>query len=369
MAATIECERLGHGRGGSAAESRRRALGEMVELASCCAWGDEAIFDAPLARIAGRAWSPADVAGFADWQRRDRACWNKLLEGLDWIPPGSPPERPIGWMAAMRLDTGGEVFVPADCVLIGRREIGDADACAVADTNGCAAGADAESALLAALYELIERDATGRWWYGRQPSRQIDPARIELGEPVVRSLAGRRRVLWLLDITSDIAVPTVAAMATDLGGRHVSAGFATRSGLDAAAATALTELMQMELKIEAALAHPDLVTDLDAWFHEVDFGGSAPFVSADGEDRQPLASDIEQGLPACLGAIVRAGCRVAAIELTRPSFGIPVYRAISPDLCHWKPRFGPPRHSGPGWSAHTNHHSVRRESCQPLLRI
>ena len=48
--------------------------------------------------------------------------------------------------------------------------------------------------------------------------------------------------------------------------------------------------------------------------------------------------------PAALAALAailaRAGCRVALVDRSRAEFGVPVVRALSPDLCHWKPRLG-----------------------------
>ncbi len=361
-AATIDFGRLGHGRGKDAADSLRRALGEMVEIASCCAWGNEAVFDASLLDVADKAWGPEQVTGFADWQRRDRADWNNRLAGLDWIPPEFRPRTPIGWMSAKRLDTDADILLPADAVLIGRRENLDANACAVADTNGCAAGASGQGALLAALYELIERDATALWWYGQRPCRRIDPGCIECGEAIEQSLSKRDRILWLLDITSDIAVPTVAALASDPAGRHVGVGFATRASLQAAAHAALSELMQIELKIAAAIARPHLAPDMAQWFREVEFADSAPFGQICPQDPQWFAGDTESDLSACRARLMQSKCRVAVIELTRHHFGVPVFKAISPDLCHWKPRFGRTRLAGREPFAH----DVSR---RPLLRI
>jgi len=367
--ATMESGRLGHGRGADPADSLRRALGEMIEVASCCAWGNEAVFDAAFSEVADKAWGPAEIGGFADWQRRDRADWNSRLVGVDWIPPEIQPDMPIGWMRARRLDTDGDILLPADAVLIGRRENLDADACAVADTNGCAAGATGEDAILAALYELIERDATARWWYGQRACRQIDPARIDRGEAIVQGLSKRERVLWLLDITSDIAVPTVAAVACDPAGRHVGVGFATRASLAAAAYAALSELMQIELKIAAAIVRPGLMPDMAQWFGEIDFGGCAPFGEVGPRDLPLLAEDIEPGLDACRTVLLRSRCRIAVIDMTRHHFGIPVVRAISPDLCHWKPRFGRSRLTGRERGGMEDGCRAHAASAQPLLRV
>ena len=55
-------------------------------------------------------------------------------------------------------------------------------AVAIGDSNGCASGATLEEAKTAAILELIEWDATARWWYGRSP------------RPVILSRSHRNRL-------------------------------------------------------------------------------------------------------------------------------------------------------------------------------
>ncbi len=357
-AATLERGRLGHGWGRDFAGSRRRAVGEVVEIASCAAWGDERIVEASYLEVSDRAWHPSELTGFSDAQRANRRDWNDRLDGLDWIPPGLPSARPIGWMEARDPLSGRTILVPADAVLIGRREAGEESACVVADTNGCAAGVDRDSALLAALYELIERDATGRWWYGLRPRAQIDPLRLEGGSEIRRSLERRGRILRLVDITTDIGIPTVAAIAADGQGRAVALGFAACGRLDAAAQAALGELLQTELAIHVEMEHRGTNPRLGDWLRAVDLRGS-PLLGADARWASARTGGGDAAdLPACLSALERRGCRVAILDLTRSAFDVPVFRAVSPDLCHWKPRFGrrrllaldendiPPEHSG-----------------------
>lgn len=339
-AATVDRGRLGHGRGADRRACRLRAVGEIIEIASCCAWGDEEIVRASLSDLGPDAWGPAEVTGFSGAQLRHRAAWNGRLSGVDWIAPATSAKANIDWMQARSLISGEPVWVPADAVLIGRQEPGDPDAVAVADTNGCACGETPDAALLAALYELIERDATGRWWYGGRARAAIPVASLALGVEIEGHLDRRGRALRLIDITSDIGIPTVAAVSADRAGRHVAAGFATRAGLDAAAEAALMELMQMELKVAAALGIPLLARGLETWFDEIDLNDAAPLVMGAEVDASALSRSVGSDLSTCLQRLERCNCRVATIDFSRPAFGLPVYRAISPDLCHWKPRFG-----------------------------
>lgn len=143
----------------------------------------------------------------------------------------------------------------------------------------------------------------------------------------------------LLDITSDIALPCVAALATDLDGRHVAVGFAAKPLLNDAIDSALSEMMMLEFKVALARAGMENGPDLSAWFDEIEFGGPQPFAGGPRchDVRAAHAADSEHEL---VDALASAGCRVAYIDCTRPEFGIPAVRAVSPDLCHYKPRFG-----------------------------
>ena len=71
-AATLSNGRLGHGAGLSSSEAATRAAGELVEIASCCAWGDEQLLCASPLEVAGESWDPRVVAGFSDEQFKDR---------------------------------------------------------------------------------------------------------------------------------------------------------------------------------------------------------------------------------------------------------------------------------------------------------
>jgi ribosomal protein S12 methylthiotransferase accessory factor len=337
--ATLAQQRLGHGAGEDVATARTRAVGELVEIASCCVWGDEDIRTAAQADLPGPSFAPAELSGFSAAQTADRDDWNRRLTGLDWVPDIADPARPLDWMQAKCLFSGEAIFVPADCVLIGRRAPGDAAACAIADTNGCAAGVTTEDACLRALFELIERDAVGLWWYGQRHAPVIGQASHEVCRSVHAHLGRRGRRLLLLDVTSDIGVPTVAALAMDAAGGHIGAGFATRANLNAAVGAAVSELMLMELRVGAAQSPRSADASLKSWFQEVRFDRLVPFV--DQPRSEPvLHSDADVDLDACMKRLKTAGCRVAIMDFTRSEFAVPVVRAVAPDLCHWKPRLG-----------------------------
>ena len=84
-----------------------------------------------------------------------------------------------------------------------------------ADSNGCAAGNTLEEAIVQGFLELVERDSYAIWWYNRLQRRQVDLDQFE--DAYIRDLqtllaeTGRR--LWVLDVTSDLGIPSFVAMA------------------------------------------------------------------------------------------------------------------------------------------------------------
>ena len=83
-----------------------------------------------------------------------------------------------------------------------------------ADSNGCAAGNTLEEAIVQGFLELVERDAYAIWWYNRSQRPEVDLSQFD--DSYVRDLqtqlADTGRQLWVLDVTSDLGVPTYVAI-------------------------------------------------------------------------------------------------------------------------------------------------------------
>lgn len=343
-AATLECERLGHGRGWSIDRARQGAVGELVEIASCCDWGDLNEEWKTPRDIGKMAWEPELLNGFSKSQCSERETWNTRLSSLDWIPPKVDPDREIRWLAASDAFDHYDILVPVDSVVLDCREFEEKDPVGVADTNGCAAGTTWVGAQLGAVYELIERDALSRWWYCGHPGKSLAHHCHRTAIEVAGTLRNYGRMLHLRDITSDLGVPTIAALASDANGQFLAAGFATRYNSEDALECAIMELMQMELKTLMMRSGQLPALEFENRSDAISMG-DLPLAKCHIDDpyaRTNATSTLgEEGmLSSCLESFEEASCRLAFIDFTRPEFGVPVARAISPDLCHWKPRFG-----------------------------
>lgn len=343
-AATVDSERLGHGRGWTVDQARLGAIGELVEIASCCDWGDlEVEMHAPR-DLTKAAWGPEVLSGFSKAQRANRHAWNIRLANLDWIAPETDQNRKIRWVAAQDAFDDSIILVPAEAVILGSNEANGQSLVSPADTNGCAAGATFAQAQLAAVYELIERDALSRWWYCGQSGALLPTESHKTAIEFARFLETTGRTLHLRDITSDLNIPTCAAVVSDPDGGCLSAGFATRYDPSEALECALMELMQMELKQVMIRSGQLAVPEFETKSETISIADLPPS-SAHGSNPKPLPAvtsqlSVPKALKFCLDRLKHADCRLAFIDCSRPEFGIPVVRAISPDLCHWKPRFG-----------------------------
>ena len=114
--------------------------------------------------------------------------------------------RSNGRRSGLCATNASNIFRPACCIFST-----GAPAQFHADSNGCAAGNTLEEAIVQGFLELVERDAYAIWWYNRLQRPEVDLGQFD--DSYVRDLqtqlaeTGRR--LWVLDVTSDLGIPTL----------------------------------------------------------------------------------------------------------------------------------------------------------------
>jgi ribosomal protein S12 methylthiotransferase accessory factor len=252
----------------------------------------------------------------------------------------------LSWHRATRLSDGREVLLPADMCL--RRPSAQQEVKPPFPlSTGSAAGRSWEAAALHGLFELIERDAASLWWRGGNRGRSIPPgdeAQIMAETLLVqlRQDASARRSR-LLDITTDIGVPCVAAVSCMQDGFGFAVGLAARATLQAAARSAILEMCQIELahavieakcseRGEAALNERDRMHLRRATMIDVD---RCPLLQPLPQRAEHLAiggTDPNAMLPIIVDRLCQFGIESFGLDLTRPRFAIPVARVIAPGL-------------------------------------
>lgn len=165
------------------------------------------------------------------------------------------PTDPIDWVEGTDLFEHEPTAIPADWCL--RRGVGGPLAERVTLlSNGTAAGTSLDKATARAILELIERDAAAHWWHGGVRGRPIAHDGRAMAE-AVKMLDGLRsgmeqRLSWVLDITTDLPVPVMAALSFDCDGSGFSCGLGAGWTTVDAARHAIIELGQMELALQLA---------------------------------------------------------------------------------------------------------------------
>ena len=203
------------GKGSTRQQSRVSALCEAIERHSGARHGDEIRVRKRFSEFAGgeEAIHPNDVQLFSESQLDNAESINAQGHPYNIVPPRLDPGAEIDWTPVWSLTQQRHRYLPTSILYsMLPEERGPADL--VADSNGCAAGNTLEEAILQGFYELTERDAFAVWWYNRLRVPAVDLSSFDdeyLGS--APDYYGRHeRDLWMLDVTSDIGIPTFVAL-------------------------------------------------------------------------------------------------------------------------------------------------------------
>lgn len=315
------------GVGASLQEAFQGCIGEGIEYLSQLQSRSDVLVEADVGQAAAVLGPPA-LELIADLSKRR-----------------TRPDRKFSWHRATRSSDGCDVLLPADiCV---RRPLSQRDFPPPFPMSiGSAAGPSRDAAALHGLLELIERDAAALWWQGGQFGRPIPPQHEasvmaeDLLQRLRRGASGRRS--WLLDITTDIGVPCVAALSCRADGTGFAFGLSARPQLAAAARAAITELCQLELadaviatkrseRGDAALNAQDrthlrrAMIDADQCALLQPVAGPASHLAINTTEASEIFELIVERLR-------RLGIEIYCIDLTRQHFAVPVVRIIAPGL-------------------------------------
>jgi ribosomal protein S12 methylthiotransferase accessory factor len=256
------------------------------------------------------------------------------------------PDAELSWHRATRLTDGSEALLPADLCLRRPRDRQEIKPPFPLST-GSAAGTSWDAAALHGLLELIERDAASLWWRGGSRGGLIPPQHeahimAEALLPQLRQNASARRS-WLLDITTDIGVPCVAAVSCMADGFGFAFGLAARPTLKAAARSAILEMCQGELAYavveakcnergEAALNERDRIHRRRATMINADQCLLLQPVLEGAEHLAINTTDPGEVLQLIVDRLGQFGIETFGLDLTRERLKIPVARVIAPGL-------------------------------------
>lgn len=347
------------GKGQSDLGARVSALCEAAERYCGIFQGDEPHQRRRFADLQGKAVHPSQCLHFSQKQYRADAEINQQGQ------PGSVPapfdeESEIDWTPAFSLTSQEVRYLPTAFCYFGypqpQRRL------CWADSNGCAAGNNLEEAILQGFLELVERDGVALWWYNRARRPAVDWASFD--EPYARRLEAfylsLGREFWVLDVTTDLKIPTFAALSRRLPSRGEAApeqiflGFGAHLDPSTALMRALTEMNQFLPAVLSSDEQADLPTlddpPLQKWLEEATLE-SQPYLKPDRQ--QPAQSradypsqashDLREDVLECVRRAETLGMETLVLDQSRPDIGLSVVRVTVPGLRHFWPRFAPGR--------------------------
>jgi bacteriocin biosynthesis cyclodehydratase domain-containing protein len=334
------------GKGSTAEQGEASALMEAIERYSGIFQGDEIRVARRYTDFApSEAIWPNEVLQFSEAQYRRPPS----EEDVTPTPPPFDPAAKVDWTPVWSLRDQRFKYLPTGMLYFFHSDASDSHM--HADSNGCAAGNTLEEAIVQGFLELVERDSYAIWWYNRSQRTELDLD--QFGDSYVRDLknqlaeTGRR--LWVLDITTDLGIPSYVAMSysTQNGEEFVEYGSGSHFDPRIALLRSLTEVNQfLSLGLMGLRDVGQTSNDSAGPFRLKEH----PYLIPDGKpairphlDMKFGSLDTREQALACVDIAKRAGLDFLVLDQTRPDIETPVVRVIVPGLRHFYRRFGPGR--------------------------
>ena len=146
--------------------------------------------------------------------------------------------------------------------------------------------------------------------------------------------------LWVLDVTTDLDIPTFVALAHSGDASRFCIGFGCHFDARLGVKRALTELNQLFDPERHQAAPWDVEAMADPQYLFPDNALPAR-VYADFAEVQHV--DLRDDIATCVQRAQRANLEVLVLNQTRPDVGLAVAMVVVPGLRHFWPRFGPGR--------------------------
>lgn len=246
----------------------------------------------------------------------------------------------LDWLAGTDVVTGERVWVPREAVMLDRTPL---EPRFWQSSDGLASGNDQTEAMLHGLLERVERDADQLWRLlprEKRLARAVNPPTDPVIDALLDRFAAAGLELRLFDITSDLAIPTYAALLGDTGiltkkqplYHDATIGYGTHPVAARAIIRALTEVAQSRLTYISG-ARDDLYAE--TFSRPLPVETLALFEAQPGIAKTYPAPIGDAGalLAWCLGKLAAAGIKpIIAVPLGDASLPISIVKMVVPAL-------------------------------------
>lgn len=357
------------GKGVSHAQSKASALSEAIERYAALYQGDVTSRICTNSQMKLNGFRTQNFQALVPYSQDQYIKFNDPAHSDSSLKQAAKPylNEAIHWLPTWSLTHKEQVHVPlSQC--FSNIPFSD-DAFGRWHSNGCAAGNTVEEAILQALFELIERDATAIWWYNKLVCPIFDIKRInsENLSKLDKCLSPDEKSghnYWVLDLTSDIGIPVMGAIGRDKITGGLVMGFGCHLIPEMAAQRSLTELCQL-IPIRDQNAAP---FDFDAIEEGEYILGSRSAKTID----YPIeaSSDIKVDISTIVERLSAKNMETLALNYSRAHIPLFTAKVFVPGLCHIWPQFANERlYQAPVLMGHFNIAKTEQSINQQALYI
>lgn len=346
------------GKGQTDSQAAASAFGEAIERYSGVFQGDEPRQISTYQKLGDRAIHPNKCMNFSDTQYQNRLEWNaKCPSNMQKVPHPFEEDREIEWTPVWSLTEQDFKYLPTAYCYHGYPNLPDPQCWS--DTNGSAAGNTREEAILQGFMELVERDSVAIWWYNclGKPLVDLDSFDEPYFQEIQTYYKNLNREIWVLDITSDLKIPTFAAITRRIHGQveDIVLGYGTHLDSKLAIKRALTEVNQIlpgVLNTNRDGTTQYLCHDLLAieWWKSATIENHSYLVPdhSQGVKKQSdyprvWSDDLLDDVKLCQQLVELSGMEMLVLDQTRPDIGLSVVKVIIPGMRHFWKRLAPGR--------------------------
>ncbi|WP_248843248.1 TOMM precursor leader peptide-binding protein [Streptomyces virginiae] len=346
---------LNGGKGSTELQAKASALAEFLERHCSTFQGDERRISRTWSEISSRAVHPDVLTQYSLRQYAHRQEWNATRPSYQSIGVPFDESKPTDWSPVWSLTEQRHKYLPSSSLFFNYPDHGSDEPYISANSNGNAAGASIEDAIVQGGFELIERDSIAQWWYNRLRVPGIDLG--SFNDPWIKQFqenyAGLEREVWALDLTCDLGIPTFVALSRRVNMKHekIIMGFGAHFNAHTALLRALSEMNRfLPAAINSDVNSPAGDSDRHRWLQTARLQDHTYLVPnhteqlTDAQTYTDLSSgDLLVDVLHLKSLIEDQGMEMLVLNLTRPDIRLPVVKVIVPGMRHFWARFAPGR--------------------------
>ena len=344
---------LNAGKGTTDIQAKTGALCEAIERYCGLFQGDEQRELASYRKIKDKAILPDDCMNYSKEQYKNRDFTNPQAHHFQIVPLPFDEEIPVEWTPVWSLTRQEYRYVISSYCYYGY-PYPEGHFFSWPNSNGCASGNTIEEAILQGFFELVERDAVGIWWYNKivRPAVNMESFNIAYVLKLKEFYEKHNRHMWVIDITTDLGIPTFVAMSRRIKGEPEEIVFAFGSHFDPSVALlrAVTEMNQFMPHMFSGTPGEYTYKDKSAvsWWKTARLAEN-PYLAPGSEEKKfsdyenISSDDLLTDIKICQKIIEDLGMELLVMDQTKPDVGLNVAKVIVPGMRHMWQRVGPGR--------------------------